>query len=1030
MKKFLITALVALGWSATSFCQTAGGVAGLTGVVLDSSGASVPHAEVVVDNPHLGLHRKLTTTAAGVFSAPSLVPSAGYEVTVTATGFAPYENRDITLLVGQNLSLKVSLQIASGATRVEVEAESPVIEIKTDVSQNVTQAQIDNLPINGRRVDSFVLLTPGVAPDGTFGLLSFRGIPGGNNFMTDGNDTTETFYNENAGRTRIPTQISQDAVQEFEVLSNAYSAEYGRALGGVINTVTRSGTNDYHGTGYWFFRNRTLNARDPFATFNPSESRHQFGGSVAGPVIKDKLFFFLNTEEQLRDFPLVSSIVSPSAINAPTRTWIGCGVASGGLPAATPQQCAAINNILGRFFTTLPRTADQQTGFGKIDYRPNDRNSLSLGFNYEHFNSPDGIQTGAVVTSGGAINSNGIDDVQNRYARAAWTFVASGNMVNEARFGWFKDRQADFIDPKLVDPVYGALSVSVNGVAIGSGNYIPRIQPSESRFEYADNLSWTRQRHSFKFGISFLNTEDYTNQLLSGNGSYSFGSANAFALDYSGNTAGGKDYTSFQQAFGRRDVDAVMKELDFYAQDEYRITPKLTLYAGLRYEYTFLPTPPLSNSDYPQTGRIPTYGLNFAPRLGFAWNLDDKTVVRGGYGIFYARYPGAMINSMFTTNNLYQQTLTLQTSQASQLSAAPLFPALLPGPAGTPGAAIVGFADNNLRTPYSEQADFAIQRAIDAKTSVTVSYLWSRAAEMFTVRDLNLPVTPPHSITYNILDTTGATVGSFTTPVYLVTDKIDPRYSRIIGVDNGGNSYYDGLAVQVQRRYAHGFQGTLTYTWSHAIDDNMGSAGSNLFLGNNPPSSLFNGDYKNNRGDSSLDQRQRLVINWIWAPTLTSRTDAVSRMLVNNWQLSTITTIATGQPLTESLNVSSPLTAAQVTSLGLPSNLAFTSTLNGFGGSTQVPFLGVNTLRLPNVYHVDARISKILPVSERFKTTLNFEVFNLTNTIAYTSLTSRGYTASGLNISPAAGLGTPTASSGFPDGTNARRAQVSIRLEF
>jgi outer membrane receptor for ferrienterochelin and colicin len=1030
MKKFLAILLFALCCGTTSFSQTAGGVGGINGVVLDPTGGAIPRAEVSVDNELLGVHRKISTTAAGVFNAPGLVPSSGYQVTVNAAGFAPYTTKDITLLVGQNVNVNASLQVASASTRVEVSSGAPVVEIKTDVSQNVTQAQIDNLPINGRRVDSFVLLTPGVAPDGTFGLLSFRGIPGGNNFMTDGNDTTETFYNENAGRTRIPTQISQDAVQEFQVLSDAYSAEYGRALGGVVNTVTRSGTNDFHGTGYWFFRNRTLDAQDPFAPFNPKESRHQFGGSIGGPIVKNKLFYFFNTEEQLRDFPLVSSLISPSAINGTTRTWTGCGVASGGVPAASAQQCAAINNILNRFFTTLPRTADQQTGLGKIDWRPTDKNSFSISFNYQHFNSPDGVQTGAAVTSGGALNSNGIDDVQNRYARAAWTYIAASNVVNEARFGWFKDRQADFLDPKLLDPTYGGLSVSVNGVSIGSGNYLPRIQPSESRFEYADTLSWTLGKHALKFGVQFLNTEDYTNQLLSGNGSYSYGNANAFALDYSGNTAGTKEYTSFQQAFGRRDVDAVMKDLDFFAQDEFRITPKLTLYAGLRYEHTFLPKPPITNPDYPQTGRIPGYDLNFAPRLGLAWNLDDKTVIRSGYGIFYARYPGAMINSMFTTNNLYQQTLTLQTSQASQLASAPIFPNLLPAPSGTPGAATVGFADDNLRTPYSQQADFAIQRSIGAGTSVTVSYLWSRAAEMFTVRDLNLPVVPTHSITYNILDTSGAMVGTFKTPVYLVSDKFDPRYSRIIGVDNGGNSYYNALAVQVQRNFLHGFQGSLAYTWSHAIDDNMGSAGGNLFLGNNPPSSLFNGDYKNNHGDSSLDLRQRLVINWIWAPTLTSRTDWASKLLINNWQLATITTIATGQPLTESLGVSNPLTAAQVTSLGLPSNLAFTSTVNGFGGSSQVPFFGINTLRLPNLYHVDARLSKIIPVTERFKATLNFEVFNLTNTIAYTGLTSRAYTANGLNISPAAGLGTPTASSGFPDGTNARRAQVSIRLEF
>lgn len=1029
MRSTALLVFSVFAFSAAAFSQAAAGLGGLTGIVLDPSGAAVPNAMVVVENTQLGLHRQLTATAGGVFNVPALVPSSGYAATISAPGFARFESHDITILVGQDVNISVSLQVASAGTQVEVVEAAPVIETKTNVSQNVTEKQIDDLPINGRRVDSFVLLTPGVVPDGTFGLLSFRGIPGGNNFMIDGNDATQTFYNENGGRTRIPTSISQDAVQEFQVLSDAYSAEFGRALGGVVNTITRSGTNDYHGTGYWFFRNRTLDARDPFATFNPKEVRHQYGGSIGGPVIKDRLFFFFNTEEQLRDFPLVSSIINPAAINGTTRTWNGCGVASGGL-AATPQQCAAINNVLPRFFTTLPRTADQETGLGKIDWRPSDRNAVSFSFNYQHFNSPDGIQTGAAVTSGGAFNSNGIDDVQGRDARADWTYIAFNNIVNEARFGWFKDRQADFVDPKLLDPVYGALSVSVNGVSIGSGNYIPRIQPSESRFEFADNLSWTIGKHNAKFGFGLLHTEDYTNQLLNGNGSYTFANANAFALDYSGNTTGSKDYQSFTQAFGRRDVDANIPEINVYAQDQYRILPRLTLYYGLRYEHTFLPTPPLTNSDYPQTGRIPSYGNAFAPRLGFAWNLDDKTVIRSGYGIYYARYPGAMVNSMFTTNNLYQQTLTLQTSQANQLAVAPLFPNLLGSPAGTPGAATVGFATNGFRSPYSEQADFAIQRQLDANTSVTVSYLWSRAAELITVRDLNLPVVPSHSITYNILDSSGNVVSNFTTPVYLTADKFDPRYSRIIGVDNGGNSYYNGLALQVERKLANGFQGSLAYTWSHAIDDNMGSAGGNLFLGNNPPSTLFNGDYHGNHGDSTLDLRQRLVINWIWSPTITHGTSAVSRLLMNNWQLADITTISTGLPVTEMLGIGSTLRAAQISALGLPSNLAFTNTINGFGGSSQVPWLGINTLRLPNVYRTDARLSKVLPFNERFHAALNFEVFNLTNTIAYTSLSSRGYTANGLNISPAAGFGLVTASAGFPDGTNARRAQASIRLEF
>ncbi|MBV8834365.1 MAG: TonB-dependent receptor [Acidobacteriaceae bacterium] len=1025
MKRIYICALVCLQLvGAAAMAQVSAGLGAITGVVTDPTGAVVPDAQVSIDNQQLGIHRALKGTGAGVFDAAALVPNSGYSVTVRATGFSEYKRENITVLVGQNVRIPVSLALASSASQVEVSATAPIVEIRTDVSQNVTEHQIDNLPINGRRVDSFVLLTPGVVPDGTFGLLSFRGIPGGNNFMTDGNDTTETFYNENAGRTRIPTQISQDAVQEFQVLTDAYSAEYGRALGGVVNTITRSGSNNFHGTAYWFFRNRTLDARDPFASFNPAEARHQFGGSLSGPIVKDKLFYFVNTEEQRRNFPLVSSIINPSIINSTTETWVGCTVSAA--------QCNAANNTLKRFFATLPRTADQDTALGKIDWRPTDRNSFSFSLNYQHFHSPNGIQTGAAVTNGGALNSNGNDDVNVRYGRADWTYIVSSNIVNEARFGWFKDRQFDDVNSALIDPTFGAISLTVAGQAIGAGNYLPRLLPSENRYEAADNLSWTVGKHSFKFGFDYFWTEDYTNELINGNGSYSFPNVNTFALDYTGNLTGRKDYTSYTQAFGTRGVDTVLNEVAGFAQDQFRATQNLTLYYGVRYEHTFFPTPPIVNPAFPQTGRIPSDDLNIAPRVGFALSLNkDRTVVRGGYGIYYARYPGAMVNSLFITNNLYQQTFTLQTSNPAQLPVSPVFPNLLPAAIGTPGAATVGFAQNNLRTPYSQQADFGVQQALGSNTSITLSYLWSRAAQMLTVRDLNFPTLPSHTLTYNILNTANQVVGSYTTPVYLLSDKLNPNYSRILEVDNGGNSYYNGFTAQVQHRLSHGFEGSLAYTWSHAIDTNMGTASSNLFLGNNAPTTLFNGDYQGNKGDASLDQRQRLVINWVYSPVFTSKTDAVSRLLINGWQLATITTIATGQPMTATVNISNAPTTAQLAAAGINSPLAFSgSTMNGFGGSNQVPYLAVNTLRLNNIYRVDARLTKMLPITERWKVTLNFEVFNLTNTIAYTSISNRQFNANGLNLVPASGFGIYTASAGFPDGTNARRAQVSIRIDF
>src|SRR6185437_5100220 len=219
---------------------------------------------------------------------PGLPPGSGYSVNVSATGFSPYDVKNVQLQVGQNLDLKVTLAVGQATTQVEVTGTAPLIEdTKTDVSGVVGDLEIRDLPINGRRVDSFVLLEPGVTNDGTFGLLSFRGVAGQNSFLVDGNDTTEQFYGENAGRTRIAAQISQDAVQEFQVVSSNYSAEYGRAMGGIVNTVTKSGGNAFHGGGFWFYRSTGFNARDPFSSFVPSEKRNQAGGTLGGPIQKD-----------------------------------------------------------------------------------------------------------------------------------------------------------------------------------------------------------------------------------------------------------------------------------------------------------------------------------------------------------------------------------------------------------------------------------------------------------------------------------------------------------------------------------------------------------------------------------------------------------------------------------------------------------------------------------------------------------------------------------------------------------------------
>lgn len=238
MRKLSAVGVFVLASCTGAFAQVAG-MGAISGNVRDASGGAVPDAQVVISNESKGIKRNLRTTEAGIFAAPSLIPAEGYVVQVSKQGFNNYEAKSIQVQVGQNVELAVVLGVAGTTVTVDVEASAPIVDSnKTDVSQVIDSRQIQDLPINGRRVDSFVLLSPAVVPDGTFGLVSFRGVAGGNSFLTDGNDTTNQYYNENAGRTRISSQISQDAVQEFQVVSNNYSAEFGRATGGVVNTVT------------------------------------------------------------------------------------------------------------------------------------------------------------------------------------------------------------------------------------------------------------------------------------------------------------------------------------------------------------------------------------------------------------------------------------------------------------------------------------------------------------------------------------------------------------------------------------------------------------------------------------------------------------------------------------------------------------------------------------------------------------------------------------------------------------------------
>jgi len=1014
--KLLVCA--ALFWLAASavWAQSAAGVAAISGVVRDASGAAVPNAKIVISSDSRGELRTITTNSSGIFAAPALIPGPGYKVAVTASGFATWEVKDVELRVGQDLTLTANLSIAQSATQVEVLGAAPLVDsTKTDVSQVVGTREIQDLPINGRRVDSFVLNTPGVTNDATFGLLTFRGVAGNNSFLLDGNDNTEQFYDENAGRTRIQSQVSADAVQEFEVVSANFSAEYGRAMGGVVNTVTKSGGNEIHGSAFYFLRSTGFDAHDPFSAFNPTEHRIQTGGTVGGAIIKNKLFYFLSADITRRNFPFVDSQVKVGFLDPVNQVWIGCGA------PATPAQCSAINALLPRFYGQIPRTAQNDLYFGRLDYHLNDANNFSASFNFLRWKSPNGIQTGLSSTTGAGITGNGDDSVAVRNGKATWTFVPNARLVNSFRYGLDTDRQADGFDSAELGGGLGYLDVAVAGVQLGPATYLPRVEPLEVRNEIADDVSYAKGKHMIKFGITFEHVQDDVNYLSNRYGSYTYPTVTSFAQDYSGNTAGLHSYSGFTQTFGNPIVNYAIKDFGFYVQDQWKVTDKLTFTYGIRYEHTFAPPPPTANPLYPLTGAtLHTSGFNLMPRIGIAYQLNSKTVVRGGLGTFYARLVGGLLDDVYTGNGIYQISDSL--SNATLVAQGPKFPNALPSPLTTitQGASTLDVLSPNLKTPYSEQATVSIERALSKDMVLTVSGIFSRGVSLWGTQDINAPgLGAP--FTYSISGGPAGVPSTYTTQVYTGA-RPNPAFGAIYEQTNGVSSAYNALVASFNKRFAHGFQASASYTWSHEIDDGQGAA-TNAIFGFSDAAWTYNGNYGFDKGSGGLDQRQRFVYTFVWAPVFTHSNSAFAKYVVNNWQISSITTLQSGRPQTLTIHLNdTPVTGM----------LYSADALDGFNGNFRVPFLPVNSLYSPWVQQENFRLTKSIPLPrESMRLSLNFEAFNIANNWSPTALTTQAYTeAKGVLTYTPTAYGVGTSDGGFPDGTQARRLQVSARFVF
>ncbi len=658
---------------------------------------------------------------------------------------------------------------------------------------------------------------------------------------------------------------------------------------------------------------------------------------------------------------------------------------------------------------TVPRSVDSPDGLLKLDYRPSQTHSFTLEANALHRRTPDGAETEAVASNGGLLGYNANQDEETRYGKASWTSVLGGHAINELRGGWFKDRISDYPDSSLL-PSTGLVDVSVAGANIGANPAYPSVL-SEQRFELVDNLTLTGGSHSLKVGVDFSKTEDWLDQLYSRNGSYTYPSLTAFADDFSGPVINLRNYTNFAQTFGNPIVDLHPKVISAYAQDTWKATRRLTVIAGVRFEKALLPQPTDSNATYFQTTSIPSPNTDFAPRIGLAYLVNDRTVVRAGLGFYYEPFPGQLLDALFTGNGVYQTNALVNAPQTGS----PVFPRLIPSAAAIPsGSENVIYPTNKFRNPYTEQGTVSVERRLTGDTTLTVSYIDNRGLKLWSAYDSNLdPATVTK--TYTIDNASGGAAGTYSTLIW--TAKNDEGHAHVYDVNNEGMSRYRGLAIQLRRQMSHGLTVQASYTWSHAIDDISGSP-----LIGFVPATTSVGDYRADQGNSALDQRNRAVVSWTWQPTVTSNDSLVARYLLNGWQVSSITTMASSLGETPIVLVNNQQFNG--------ASMAYTNSIDGSGGWARAPFLPVNSLLTGPEYNVDARLTRTLPFTERVKGMLTFEAFNVFNTQYNTSVNTIAYTATAGALKPVAGLGLGNAAYGFPSGANARACQVSFRIVF
>jgi hypothetical protein len=671
----------------------------LSGQIEDARGAVISGANITATN--LETNQRLVTTSdnEGRYRFPYL-RTGDYELTAGAQGFSTITKR-LTLSIGQSLDVSVRLEVIGLSEQVTVgESDVPIVEtVRTQITETIRPREINELPLNGRNYLDLALLVPAVSPTNTGSNQRFAetsAVPGQgisiagqrnlyNSFIVDGvsanddaADLTGTYY-------------SQEVIDQFQVVTSGGIAEFGRASGGVVNILTKAGTNDWRGDLYGFFRNQRFDARNPLAPTKDPLTQAQYGVTLGGPLRHNRTFFFSNFEQTRRNYSAVITI-SPAAVNS------------------INNRLRAIN-YPGQLINTgvVPASFDTSNFFTRIDHSLNQRNQLSARYSLYHI---DAVNSRTVGGLNAVSRGSGLSDT-DQTVQVSNVTTFNSRTLNEARFQFINSR----LDAPVNDEVGPAVGIS--GVAnFGIATFSP-LARDINLFEAVDSISTLRGAHSLKGGIDLLYNR--VNILFPGalQGVYNFTSLSNFLTG---------NYLSFQQAFGAPSQFQSNPNFGMFAQDEWRVRPDLTLNAGLRYDLQFLPEPIKTDTD------------NIAPRVGIVYAPGDrKTVVRASFGLYYDRIPLRATSNALQRDGSKYLVVQLSPTQAG----APVFPNVLAvQPATLPTKPNITLIDPNIEASYSQQANLQIERELPGNAVFSIGYMHLRAFHVILSRNVNVPTVP------------------------------------------------------------------------------------------------------------------------------------------------------------------------------------------------------------------------------------------------------------------------------------------------